>query len=135
MEQKQVKKESFLRKNWHLIVIGILLFFGMSQCTSRCSHKQNESIQSQTIDSITKQNDTLKNSLNYYTALYQMETKHNDNFTNIAVGNQNELYNKITSLESENENKQKEIENLRSQLNAIKKENKEFKEQLQNINQ
>lgn len=135
MEQKQVKKDNFFKKNWHIIVICVLLMFSMSQCMKRCSKNTTIQTQTQAIDSITKQNDTLKNSLNYYTALYQAETKHNDNFTNIAVGNQNELYNKITSLESENEAKQKEIENLRSQLNTVKKENKELKEQLQNINQ
>lgn len=137
MEQKkniqkkpQKPKESFLKRNWHIILITVLLAFGMSQCAKSCNRKTNIKQQNQeillkdsTINALSQKIDTLSNSLHYYTALYENETKHNTNFASIATGNQAELYSKINSLES----KVSELEKTVSRLN---KENKSLKDSL-----
>lgn len=106
--KKVVKKEGFLKKYWHIIVICLLFVFAMSQCTRSCTRNskiktQNIEIQKRdsTINSLTLEIDTLKNNLNYYTALYNSERSHNSNFASIATGNQNELYNQMNELNNQ----------------------------------
>jgi flagellar motility protein MotE (MotC chaperone) len=130
-KKTNTKKSGFFKKYWHIILICLFFLLWMSKCSQSCSRGHEINSQSQVIDSLSKVNDTLKNSLNYYTTLYQVETKHNDNFTSIAVGNQTELYNQINQLEKENQAKQEEINNLKSQINVLHKEIKELKEQIE----
>lgn len=117
---KPTKKENFFKKNWHIIVISVLLLFSMSQCMKRCSKNTTIQTQTQTIDSITKQNDTLKNSLNYYTALFESEKNHNSNFASIATGNQAELYSKINALENKNAELEKKIQKLEKENKSLR---------------
>lgn len=132
--KKVVKKEGFLKKYWHIIVISILLLFGMMQCTKSCSRKGNIALQNveiqkrdSIIDNLELRVDTLSNSLNYYKALYESEIQHNSNFTSIATGNQNELYsqmnklnNDILSLQNDKIKLEKTIKNLNSENNILK---------------
>ena len=82
--------------------------------------KQRDSI----INVLNVEIDTLKNGLNYYTALYNSEKSHNSNFANIATGNQAELYNKINELEATVSRLQNENKSLRKKISELEeKEN------------
>ena len=139
IQKQQIKKESkfkqFIKKYWAIILAVLFMLMWMSKCSSSCSANRKVNYQTQVIDSLNVVNDALCDSLNFYTALYQKESKHNDDFRSVAVGNQNELYTKITDLEIAIEVKDEEIKNLKSQINALKKENKELKSELENLRQ
>lgn len=126
METQNIDKRGFFKKYWQIILICVLGLFGMSKCTTSCNRQSTIDSQVHYIDSITACNDSLRESLNYYTAMYELESKHNDNFTNIAVGNQNELYAKITALEKDNES-------LVAKSNALAKENKDLKSKINEL--
>lgn len=129
MEKKQVKT-NFIKKNWYIIVICILVAFGMSQCTKSCTRGQNIKSQNKeivkrdsVIDAINLKVDTLTNSLHYYTALYESEIQHNSNFASIATGNQNELYNQMNQLNNQILGLQNEKIMLEKNLKNLTKEN------------
>lgn len=134
IQKQQAKKESkfkqFIKKYWAIILAALFMMMWMSKCSSSCSANRKVNYQTHVIDSLKVVNDTLRNSLNFYTALYQAESKHNDNFKSVAVGNQTELYTKINDLEMAIEAKDEEIKNLKQQMNVLKKENNELKTKL-----
>lgn len=124
------KKEGFFKKYWHIILICILFVFGMMQCTRSCNRNQNIRHQNQEIqkrdsiiDNLNLQIDTLSNSIHYYTALYESEIKHNTNFTSIATGNQNELYNQMNQLNNKIVSLQNEKIVLENSIKRLNKEN------------
>lgn len=136
-KQTKPKKVSFFKKYWHIIVIGILLLFGMMQCSKSCSRKgnisrQNIEIQKRDtiIDNLEFRVDTLTNSLNYYTALYNSERSHNSNFASIATGNQNELYNQMNALNSQILSLQNEKIGLERNIRNLGRENAVLKDSL-----
>lgn len=139
IQKQQINKESkfkqFIKKYWAIILAALFMLMWMSKCSSSCSANRKVNYQTQVIDSLNVVNDALCDSLNFYTALYQKESKHNDDFRSVAVGNQNELYTKITDLENNIAARDEEIKNLKSQINALKKENKELKSELENLRQ
>ena len=134
IQKQQTKKESkfkqFIKKYWAIILAALFMMMWMSKCSSSCSANRTVNHQTQVIDSLKAVNDALGDSLNLYTVKYQAESKHNDNFRSVAVGNQNELYAKITDLENHIAARDEEIKNLKSQMNALKKENNELKKEL-----
>ena len=140
MTKSQKPKNNFFKKNWHIIVIVILFLFGMGQCTRSCS--RNQSIHTQTeeimkkdsiINSLEMTIDTLKNNVNYYTALFESERNHNSNFASIATGNQAELYGQINNLIERNTTLEKENTSLKDKVNSLEKENKELKETISSL--
>jgi len=139
IQKQQTKKESkfkqFIKKYWAIILAALFMIMWMSKCSSSCSANRKVNYQTHVIDSLKVVNDTLRNSLNFYTALYQAESKHNDNFKSVAVGNQTELYTKINDLDKDIAIRDEEIKNLKSQINALKKENNELKSELENLKQ
>ena len=135
--KKPVKKTSFLKKYWHIIVIVVLLMFGMMQCTKSCNRSGSiklQNIEMQKRDSIIEnlevQVDTLTNSLHYYIALYESETKHNSNFTSIATGNQNDLYNQMNQLNAQILSLQNEKILLDNTIRRLNSENSMLKDSI-----
>lgn len=135
--KQQKTKEGFFKRYWHIIVIIVLLLFAMSQCTKSCSRNQKISGQNKEmlakdsiIDNLSLQVDTLKNSLNYYVALYNAERSHNSDFTSIATGNQNELYTQITDLNAKIVSLQNESIVLNNKIKSLNKENGVLKDSL-----
>ena len=122
----------FIKKNWAILLAVLFMLMWMNKCSSSCSSERKVNKQTIMIDSLTTLNDTLYNALNYYMALYQMESKHNDNFKSVAVGNQNELFDKITGLEKDIKVKDEEIKHLKQQLDVLKKDNDELLKQIIN---
>lgn len=127
IKKKPTQKENFFKKNWQIILIVVLLAFGMSQCAKSCNRKTNIKYQNFTltqkdsvINSLELKIDTLKNSVQYYTALFESEKNHNSNFASIATGNQTELYSKINALESKNIELEKKIQKLEKENKALK---------------
>lgn len=138
MEQKnnikQNNKKNWIQRNWSIILMCLFLVFGMSQCMSRCSKNGKINMQETTItqkdsiiDNLNTQIDTLKFSLNYYTALFESERNHNSNFASIATGNQSELYSKINSLEAQ-------IATLENRLRTLSAENKKLSDSIKTLN-
>lgn len=138
MANTNIKKSSsvkggFFKRNWHIIVIVVLAMFAMSQCSRSCSRKQSIALQNtemakqdSVIVSLEMKIDTLKNSVNYYTALFESEKNHNSNFASIATGNQAELYGRITELENKNAT-------LEANLKQLTKENKSLRDTIANL--
>lgn len=135
--KKPVKKTSFLKKYWHIIVISVLLLFGMMQCTKSCNRSGNIKLQNieiqkrdSIIDNLEVQVDTLTNSLHYYIALYESETKHNSNFASIATGNQNDLYNQMNQLNAQILSLQNEKILLDNTIRRLNSENSILKDSI-----
>ena len=127
------KKESFLKKYWHIIVIIILLIFGMGQCTKSCGRKgkiTNQNIEMSTKDSIieanAKQIHDMESQINYLNSIIENEKSHTSNFASIAVGNQTELLKKIDELESK-------AKSLEKENKALEKENASLKKEIENL--
>lgn len=135
--KKKVEKTSFIKKNWHIIIICVLFIFGMSQCTKSCNRNQNIKYQNKElhtkdsiIDALNCKVDTLTTSLHYYTALYESEIKHNSNFASIATGNQNELYEQMEQLNNEIVSLKNDNITLDNRIKQLNKENSALKDSL-----
>ena len=127
MEKNTKKKKSWFKRNWHILAIALLLALFMSQCTKSCSRGQTIKMQDteiakrdSIINELEQRIDTLKNSVNYYTALFESEKSHNSNFASIATGNQAELYGKITQLEQSNAALDNTIKRLTKENKALR---------------
>lgn len=135
---KKKKKEGFFKRYWQFIVMFVLLAFAMSQCTKSCSRnmsisKQNIEIayRDSIIENLELRVDTLMNTVQYYLALYEAETKHNSNFASIATGNQNELYNQMNALNSQILSLQNDKISMERTIKTLNKENGVLRDSVQ----
>ena len=115
-------KETFV-KNWKNILLIVLVLFSLSKCTSSCNRKQEINrlnVQIERLDSTLAVRDSIIHDNEF--ELFRLneslssEKKHNDNFTTIASGNQQELNEKINSLTNENKNLKQKIKELEREL-------------------
>ena len=115
-------KETFV-KNWKNILLIVLVLFSLSKCTSSCNRKQEINrlnVQIERLDSTLAVRDSIIHDNEF--ELFRLneslssEKKHNDNFTTIASGNQQELTEKINSLTNENKNLKQKIKELEREL-------------------
>ena len=109
------KTKDFLDKYWKVIVICVGVILLMGQCSS-CNRDNRVEKYSELTDSLRLEilhlNDRLADS-----------KTHNDNFTNIATGNQADLLKQIESKNSEIIELNKKVNNLTSKVNSLTKEN------------
>lgn len=109
------KTKDFLDKYWKVIVICVCVILLMGQCSS-CNRDNRVEKYSELTDSLRLEilhlNDRLTDS-----------KTHNDNFTNIATGNQADLLKQIESKNSEIIELNKKVNNLTSKVNSLTKEN------------
>lgn len=109
------KTKDFLDKYWKVIVICICVILLMGQCSS-CNRDNRVEKYSELTDSLRLEilhlNDRLTDS-----------KTHNDNFTNIATGNQADLLKQIENKNSEIIELNKKVNNLTSKVNSLTKEN------------
>ena len=127
----------FIKKNWKIIVIVLLVLFGMNKCTVSCNRatkidkQQIELVQKDSI--IKAQND----SLNIFKVRWDENQKGQANYQNLAKGTKQDLENEIESLNNVINAYKNQVDALKNQNaklikenNQLKKENKQLKEQL-----
>ena len=109
------KTKDFLDKYWKVIVICLCVVLLMGQCSS-CNRDNRADKDKAMIDSLRLEN------LHLNDRLTDSKT-HNDNFTNIATGNQADLLKQIENKNSEIIELNKKVNNLTSKVNSLTKEN------------
>lgn len=109
------KTKDFLDKYWKVIVICIAVILLMGQCSS-CNRDNRAEKYSELTDSLRLEilhlNDRLTDS-----------KTHNDNFTNIATGNQADLLKQLENKNAEIIELNKKVNSLTSKVNSLTKEN------------
>ena len=120
----------FIKKNWKLIIIGLLIIFSLNKCTVACNRdtminkQQSELIQK---DSIIKvQEDSLK----AFSIRWEENQKGQVNYQNLATGTKQELVNTIGEMKITIENMTNKIQTLTNENTQLKKENKQLKDQI-----
>lgn len=116
------KTKDFLDKYWKVIVICIVTILLMGQCSS-CNRDNRAERDKAMIDSLRLENLHLNDRLT--------DSKmHNDNFTNIATGNQTDLLKQLENKDMEIKRKtseiielNKKVNNLTVKVNSLTKEN------------
>ena len=120
----------FIKKNWKIIVIVLLVLFGMNKCTVSCN--RGTTINKQQIelfqkDSIIKaQND----SLNIFKVRWDENQKGQANYQNLAKGTKQDLENEIESLNNIINAYKNQVDALKNQNAKLVKENNQLKGQL-----
>ena len=121
---------NFIKKNWKIIVIVLLVLFGMNKCTVSCnrgttiSKQQIELLQK---DSIIK---AQADSLNAFSIRWEENQKGQANYQNLAIGTKEELVNTIGEMKNTIEFMTNKIRTLTNENNSLKRENKQLKDQL-----
>ena len=123
--QKPENKEPFIEKvkrNWKNILLIILVLFSFSKCTSSCSKgRQIEKLnyQIEQMDSIIVSNGIEIDKLSMRLGDAQTSI---DSYKGIAIGNQNELVDKISELTEENKKLTNDNERLKQKIKQLEKE-------------
>ena len=119
-----------VKKYWKEILIGLLIIFSLNKCSTSCSRgsiikKQN--IEISTKDSIIK---VQSDSLNILNIRWTDAQKSQSTYQGIAMGNQQELVNKVDEMKTTIETMTSKIEQLTNENSKLKKENKQLKDKL-----
>lgn len=120
----------FIKKNWKIIVIVLLVLFGMNKCTVSCNRgttinkQQIELVQKDSI--IKAQND----SLNIFKVRWDENQKGQANYQNLAKGTKQDLENEIESLNNVINAYKNQVDALKNQNAKLIKENNQLKGQL-----
>ena len=120
----------FIKKNWKIIVIVLLVLFGMNKCTVSCNRgtkidkQQIELVQKDSI--IKAQSDSLK----LFAIRWEENQKGQENYQHLATGTKQELTDIIGDMKNTIEMMTKRIQSLTNENTFLKKENKQLKEQL-----
>lgn len=120
----------FIKKNWKIILIVLLILFGMNKCTVSCNRgtkidkQQIELVQKDSI--IKAQND----SLNIFKVRWDENQKGQVNYQNLAKGTKQDLENEIESLNNVINAYKNQVNALKNQNAKLIKENNQLKGQL-----
>lgn len=123
--QKTENKEPFiekLKRNWKNILLIILVLFSFSKCTSSCSKgRQIDKLnyQIEQMDSVIVSNGIEIDKLSMRLGDAQTSI---DSYKGIAIGNQNELVDKISELTEENKKLTNDNERLKQKIRQLEKE-------------
>lgn len=117
---------SWMKKNWKIVVIFILLIFSFSKCTSSCSNKNKVKVLTEQIDSLNTVNDSIRHdneilqiNQNNLNARLSDEQQHSSDFAGIATGNQKELSARINELTTENRQLKRENTELKNKIKEL----------------
>jgi len=114
---------NFIKKNWKIILIVLLVVFSLNKCTVACNRDtkiNKQQIELVKKDSIIKlQSDSLK----AFAIRWDENQKGQANYQSLAIGTKQELGNIIDEMKNE-------IQTLTNENNKLKKENKQLKGQL-----
>ena len=122
----------YIKKNWKLILIAILIIFSLNKCTVACNrdtkiNKQNiELVQK---DSIIK---AQTDSLNILKVRWDDAQTNKNDLVGVALNTKQELANQVNQLTNDNNSLSQKINILTSEVNKLKRENKQLKDKLNN---
>lgn len=116
------KTKDFLDKYWKVIVICIVTILLMGQCAS-CNKDNRVERKDKEISELNHKIDSIQTAYNHLRDRFEDSKSHNDNFTNIATGNQADLLKQIENKNSEIIELNKKVNNLTSKVNSLTKEN------------
>ena len=112
----------FIKKNWKIILIALLIVFSLNKCTVACN--RDTKINKQQIELVQK------DSLNILKIRWNDAQKSQDTYQGIAMGNQQELVNTIGEMKTTIEFMTNKVQTLTNENNSLKRENKQLKDQL-----
>jgi len=122
----------FIKKNWKIILIALLVIFSLNKCTVACNRSNVIDKQATEIvqkDSIIK---SKSDSLNILKIRWNDAQQSQSTYQGIAIGNQQSLLNEIESLNNVVNAYKDQVNGLNSQNNKLIKENNKLKEQINN---
>ena len=120
----------YIKKNWKIILIVLLVVFSLNKCTVACNRdtkinkQQTELIQKDSI--IKAQTDSLK----AFSIRWEENQRGQANYQNLATGTKQELVNTIGEMKNTIEFMTNKIKLLTTENNQLKKENKQLKNQI-----
>lgn len=119
----------FIKKNWKMILIALLVVFSLNKCTVACNRdtkinkQQTELVQK---DSIIK---VQADSLNILKIRWNDAQTNKNDIVGVALNSKQELTNQVNQLTNENKTLSQKINQLTSEINNLKRENKKLKSQ------
>lgn len=119
----------FIKKNWKMILIALLVVFSLNKCTVACNRdtkinkQQTELVQK---DSIIK---VQADSLNILKIRWDDAQTNKNDLVGVALNTKQELVNQVNQLTNDNNILSQKVNQLTSEVNNLKKENKRLKEQ------
>jgi len=119
----------FIKKNWKMILIALLVVFSLNKCTVACNRdtkinkQQTELVQK---DSIIK---VQADSLNILKIRWDDAQTNKNDIVGVALNSKQELTNQVNQLTNENKTLSQKINQLTSEINNLKNENKKLKSQ------
>ena len=120
----------FIKKNWKIILIVLLIVFSLNKCTVACN--RDTKINKQQIELVQKDSiiKAQADSLNAFSIRWEENQKGQANYQNLAIGTKEELVNTIGDMKTTIEFMTNKIQTLTNENNVLKKENKQLKDQL-----
>ena len=120
----------FIKKNWKIILIALLIVFSLNKCTVACN--RDTKINKQQIELVQKDSiiKAQADSLNAFSIRWEENQKGQANYQNLAIGTKEELVNTIGDMKNTIEFMTNKIQTLTNENNVLKKENKQLKDQL-----
>ena len=120
----------FIKKNWKIILIALLIVFSLNKCTVACN--RDTKINKQQIELVQKDSiiKAQADSLNAFSIRWEENQKGQANYQNLAIGTKEELVNTIGDMRNTIEFMTNKIRTLTNENNSLKRENKQLKDQL-----
>ena len=120
----------FIKKNWKIILIALLIMFSLNKCTVACN--RDTKINKQQIELVQKDSiiKAQADSLNAFSIRWEENQKGQANYQNLAIGTKEELVNTIGDMNNTIEFMTNKIQTLTNENNSLKRENKQLKDQL-----
>jgi len=120
----------FVKKNWKIILIVLLILFGMNKCTVSCN--RGTKIDKQQIELVQKDSiiKAQADSLNIFKVRWDENQKGQVNYQNLAKGTKQDLENEIGSLNNVINAYKNQVNALKNQNAKLIKENNQLKGQL-----
>jgi len=120
----------FVKKNWKIILIVLLILFGMNKCTVSCN--RSTKIDKQQIELVQKDSiiKAQADSLNIFKVRWDENQKGQANYQNLAKGTKQDLENEIESLNNVINAYKNQVNALKNQNAKLIKENNQLKGQL-----
>lgn len=120
----------FIKKNWKIILIALLIVFSLNKCTVACN--RDTKINKQQIELVQKDSiiKAQADSLNAFSIRWEENQKGQANYQNLAIGTKEELVNTIGDMKNTIEFMTNKIQTLTNENNSLKRENKQLKDQL-----
>lgn len=120
----------FIKKNWKIILIVLLIVFSLNKCTVACN--RDTKINKQQIELVQKDSiiKAQADSLNAFSIRWEENQKGQANYQNLAIGTKEELVNTIGDMKNTIEFMTNKIQTLTNENNSLKRENKQLKDQL-----